>query len=110
MAPEQIILTKSIDPSLVEFGKINGKYIAVNYPKLEAAVGEFTKLKIQTPKMNIPWDIKERKTREGKVFAYGISVSTNNIGTDKNKDSIDIFRTKFKEIEERIKKKLPDSF
>ena len=109
MSTEQIITTKQFDPSLVTLGKPKGNYITVFYP-LNSQDVEFTKLKIQTPKMKIPFDTQERKSRMGEVFAINVTVSTDEIGTDKNKARIEMFREKILELENKIKRKLPQEF
>lgn len=106
---EQILLTKHFKPSLVRLGDAKGNYINVFYP-LNSQENEFTKLKIQTPKMKIPWDLEERKSRQGKVFSINVTVSTDEIGSDKNKKNTNMFREKILELEEKIKYLLPPNF
>lgn len=105
---EQILLTRNIEPSLIKLGEPNGNYINVFYP--DDSETEFVKFKIQTPKMKVPWEPKEIKSKQGKVFSINLSVSTDEIGTEKNKASIEMFRNKIIEIESVIKDILPDEF
>jgi hypothetical protein len=105
----QIILTKNLEPSYLKLGPVNKNYIQVFYP-LNSQDEEFTKLYIQTPKMRVPWEKKERKTKQGKVFAYSLTASTDHVGTSKNITNIDLFREKILKIEDKIKSSLPSDF
>lgn len=105
----QIVLTKNLEPSYVKLGPVNKNYIQVFYP-LNSQDDEFTKLYIQTPKMRVPWEKKERKTKQGKVFSYSLVASTDHIGTSKNIKNIEMFRSKILEIETKIKSLLPSDF
>lgn len=109
MADEQILLTKKFNPSKVKLGDPKGNYINVFYP-LNSQDNEFTKLKLQTPKMRIPWDLQERKSRQNKLFAINVTVSTDEVGSDKNKKNINMFREKIVELENKIKDILPPNF
>lgn len=106
---EQILATKQFNPSLVKIGNIKGNYLSIFYP-INDQDGEFTKLKIQTPKMKIPFEIQERKTKTGKLFAINVTVSTDEIGTEKNKSRIEMFREKILDLEKKIQRILPPEF
>jgi hypothetical protein len=104
---DQILLVRNFDPTLISVGKSKGNYTSIFYHKKENT-DEFCRLKIQTPKIKIPFDIQERKSKIGKLFAMGVTVSTDEIGTENNKINIANFRSKLFEVEKQLRKKLPD--
>jgi|688.fasta_scaffold01457_17 hypothetical protein len=108
MSTENILLTKNIEPNLIKLGDQKGNYINVYYP--DESETEYVKFKIQTPKMKIPWVPKEMKSKQGRVFSLNFTVSTDEIGSEKNKSTIELFRNKIYQIESVIKDKLPDEF
>lgn len=104
----QVILTKKFNPSHVKLGPVNKNYIPVFYPK--KGDDSFVKLFIQTPKMSVPWEMKEKKSRQGKIFAYTLTASTGPVGSEKNQRNIDMFRDKIVQLETKIKELLPVDF
>jgi hypothetical protein len=109
MNTPQILLTKEYDPEMLTMGNIGEKSICVYYP-VKDVKDQFTKLKIQTPKLRIPFDGDLRKTKEGKIFVKNIQLSTDEIGSNNNKKNINTFRTKIEDTDNKIKKLLPPEF
>lgn len=103
-----INMTSEYDPLKLTLGKIGPKSVTFFYP-LKGKSDEFTKLKIQTPRMKIPFDVVEKKNKENKPFMKTFSVSTNEIGTTSNKSNISSFKDKINQTDEIVARLLPDN-
>lgn len=106
MSAPVIMRTKNYDPSVLTFGNSTEKMVSFYYP---TGNDEFTKLRIQTPKLRIPFDPEERKTKADKIFVKNISLSTDEIGNDDNKKTISKFRAKMTETDGILKSLLPEN-
>lgn len=101
-----ILRTKNYDPSVIVLGTSTEKAISFYYP---IGNDEFSKLRIQTPKLRIPFDPEDKKTKNNKLFVKNISLSTDEIGTSDNKQLINKFRTLMSETDEKLMGLLPES-
>ena len=103
-------LINEYDPKKIELGKVSTKNVTFFYP-LRDSPDKFVKLKIQTPRMKIPWDPQSRfTTKENKLFLKNVSLSTEEYGTKSNRTNIDLFIKKIEETDEKIKELLPEEF
>jgi hypothetical protein len=103
-ANNSILLTKTLDPEILIFGKHKDRSATVYYP---TGVNDYDKMRIQTPKMKIVFDPQERKDRNGSIFVLNLSHSLEAIGSDKNKSNIELFESKMKRVERVVQKILP---
>jgi len=100
-----VVLTKNLNPELLKLGKNENDKKCYFYYQIDG--NEFEKLRIQTPKLKLCFDPKERMDKNGKPFVINVCFSMEPIGTDKNKNNIEEFEQKLKIIETKIKKLLP---
>lgn len=111
----KIYLTKEWNPEKIVIGNINDKKINIFYPK-ENEEGSFNPLVIQTPKLKIPFDGEEKRSKDGQVFVKNIQLSASPVGGQSNKNNIKSFVEKINAIDENIKaqvggsKKMSNSF
>ena len=97
-------MIENYHPKKIVLGKVEEKGIKFYIPTDSE---DFEPIRFQIPKMKIAFDIDERKTSTGRVFAKNISLSTYEIGSDNNKKRIEILRSKLEKTEKYIKKLLP---
>lgn len=95
-----ILLTKEYDPELIKLGDYNEKNVTFFYP---IGSDEFTKLRIQTPIMSIPFEPDEKKNKDGETFVKNISFSMN------GKEKVKMFKEKMEKTDEKIKSLLPEA-
>lgn len=101
---EDIPMVENYNPRKIVLGKVEEKHVTFFLPDGD----NFKKIKFQTPKMRICFDVEERKTKMGKLFVKNVTLSTNEIGSDNNRKRIEILRTKLEKTEKYIKRLLPD--
>lgn len=99
-----ILMTKTLDPEVLKFGKHRDKNCTVYYP---VGQDDYEKLRVQTPKLKICFDPVDRKDRNGSVFVTSLSHSMDLIGSDNNKESIELFEKKMRRVERVVQKILP---
>jgi hypothetical protein len=92
MHPENVV----IDNILIS--KQKGNNCNILYKTEE----ELVRFKIQTGKMRVPWDPKERKNQNGKVISTNVCASTFGILDTSNKKRIETFKTKVECIEKLL--------
>lgn len=102
-----ILMTRQLDPELIVLGSVNEKNVTFYYP-LDTQKEEFTKLKIQTPRMKLCFEPDEKKTNDGTIFLKNISFSTQEIGSDGNKKTIRSFKQKIQELDKKTLELLPE--
>ena len=102
-----ILMTKQWNPESFVIGSVNEKNATFYYP-LASGSDEFTKLRVQTPRMRICFDPDEKKTKEGKVFVKNVSFSTQEIGSNGNKKTIRLFKKRIQETDKKIFGLLPE--
>lgn len=100
-----IPMIENYNPKYIVLGKVEEK--AVKFFLSSKNDNNYSKIRFQTPKMKIPFDIDNKKTSTGKIFVKNISLSTNEIGSENNKKRIEILRSKIEKTEKYIKKLLP---
>lgn len=93
-----ILFPEQIDVSKTVVSEAKGTNCKIYY-KLDE---ELVKFKIQTGKMRLPWDPKERKNQNGKVISMNVSASTFGMFDDANKSRVETFKKKLEEIENLI--------
>lgn len=100
-----ILLTKTLDPEVVKFGKVNERNCTVYYP---VGVDDYEKLRIQTPKLRLCFDPQFRTNKTtAEIFIMNLTLSLELIGTDKNKMNIEMFEAKLRRLERTVQKVLP---
>ena len=100
---------KEVCPEKIVLGKIKDRNITFYYPD-DSSGESFSLLRIQTPQFKIPFDVDERKTKDGRVFMKSMTISTNDIGSSKNLRDIKRFRKKIEEIDNRMVSLLPEEY
>lgn len=94
-----ILLTKEYNPDLLKLGEYNENRATFFYP---IGIDEYTKLRIQTPIMIIPFEPSERKTKEGEIFIKNISLAMN------NNTKVRSFQEKIEKTDKKIQELLPE--
>jgi hypothetical protein len=97
----QILLINKFNPEKVVLGKVSDKNVSYYYPS-STSKDEFIKLRIQTPKMRIPFNIEEIKTRDNKIFMKKITLSTDPFGDTTNVKNIESFRDKINQLDQQV--------
>ena len=100
MANNQILLAQQVSPKKLSKGSENDRMVKLFYPLLTSE-SQFTQLVIQTPSLYVPFNRNDRKW-EGKIIGSSLSASTRLIGSDSNKQQINIFCEKMKEINSHV--------
>jgi hypothetical protein len=100
-----ILLTKTLDPEIIKFGKVNERNCTVYYP---VGQDDYEKLRIQTPKLRLCFDPQFRTNKTtAEIFIMNLTMSLELIGTDKNKMNIEMFEAKIRRLERTVQKILP---
>jgi len=100
-----VLLTKTLDPEIVKFGKVNERNCTIYYP---VGQDDYEKLRIQTPKLRLCFDPQFRTNRTtAEIFIMNLTMSLELIGTDKNKMNIEMFEAKLRRLERCVQKILP---
>ena len=99
-------------PELIVLGKPKDKSCMIYYPmnSLEHS-SEFSKLRLQTPKMKLPFIPKHQRTKsDNRIFLMKISLSFQDIGSERNIKMIDTFSNQLLGIDKRVKELLPSEY
>jgi hypothetical protein len=99
-----IPMIENYNPKAIVLGKVDDKSVKFYTP---GQGDDMDNIRFQIPKMRIAFDPDGRKSAMGKLFVKNISLSTNEIGSDNNKQRIEILRTKLEKTEKYIKRILP---
>jgi len=92
-------------PKEIVLGKVEEKAVKFYLP---GPGDTYRPIRFRVPKMKIAFDPDVKKTRTGKKFVKNISLSTNPVGNDDNKNRTEIFATQIARTEKYIKRLLPE--
>lgn len=107
-AAQNINLIAEYEPSNIILGKYTkNKHVTYFYP-LKNCPDEFSKLRIQLPKMRILWEPEEKRTKDGKLFVKNYTLSLKESGSTSNKRSVSLLKQKMEQTDSIVKNLLPD--
>lgn len=102
---ENVLLIKEVDPEKIVIGAIEDRRVTIFY-----RFGESVKpLRINTPRLKVPFDLDEVKAKDGRVFIKNLTISTEDHGSSKNLRDLKRFREKIGEIDKKIVSLLPEN-